>query len=65
MLKYGEIKNLLKNIDTNSFIENNKIWILADTTREYIGDYASLKSQGFMYEDAEGLVYWHNVAAYH
>jgi len=47
------------------FTENNKIWILADTTREYIGDYASLKSQGFMYEDAEGLVYWHNVAAYH
>ena len=27
LLKYGEIKNLLKNIDTNSFIENNKIWI--------------------------------------
>lgn len=27
LLKYGEIKNLLKNIDTNSFIDNNKIWI--------------------------------------
>jgi hypothetical protein len=47
------------------FTESNKLWILADTTREYIGDYASLKSQGFMYEDAQGLVYWHNVAAYH
>jgi len=47
------------------FTENNKLWILADTTREYVGDYASLKSQGFMYEDAQGLVYWHNVAAYH
>jgi asparagine synthase (glutamine-hydrolysing) len=27
LLKYGEIKNLLKNIDTNSFVDNNKIWI--------------------------------------
>jgi len=27
LLKYSEIKYLLKNINTNSFIDNNKIWI--------------------------------------
>jgi len=27
LLKYSTIKYLLKNIDTNSFIDNNKIWI--------------------------------------
>ena len=62
---YKKINRKIAKRSLMYFTEENKLWILADTTREFIGDYASLKSQGFMIEDSQGLTYWYRVEAYH
>ncbi|MEL0322702.1 MAG: transglutaminase domain-containing protein, partial [Gammaproteobacteria bacterium] len=31
------------------FTEDDGVWLLADTTRDYVGDYQSLMEQGFLY----------------
>ncbi len=46
------------------FTEDDGIWLLADTTRDYVGDYQSLMDQGFLYTSDDGI-YWTNCASIH
>lgn len=46
------------------FTENDGVWLLADTTRDYVGDYQSLMEQGFLYTSDDGI-YWTNCASIH
>jgi hypothetical protein len=46
------------------FTEDDGVWLLADTTRDYVGDYQSLMEQGFLYTSDDGI-YWTNCASIH
>ena len=46
------------------FTEDDGIWLLADTTRDYVGDYQSLMDQGFLYTSNEGI-HWTNCPSIH
>lgn len=46
------------------FTEDDGIWLLADTTRDYVGDYQSLMDQGYLYT-SDGGIYWTNCASIH
>lgn len=46
------------------FTEDDGVWLLADTTRDYVGDYQSLMEQGYLYTSDDGI-YWTNCASIH
>jgi predicted transglutaminase-like cysteine proteinase len=46
------------------FEEQDGIWLLADTTRDYIADYQSLLTQGFLIQTDSGFN-WHNCRSIH
>ena len=46
------------------FTEDDGVWLLADTTRNYVGDYQSLMDQGYLYKSDDGI-YWTNCASIH
>lgn len=42
------------------FVEGGKVWLMVDTTRDYVGDFSSLVDQGFIVQRADGLFEWHS-----
>jgi transglutaminase-like putative cysteine protease len=41
------------------FVVDERVWLIADTTRDYVGDYRSLVEQGFIKELPDGRYQWH------
>jgi len=41
------------------FVVNDRVWLMADTTRDYVGDYSSLMQQDFLRQSPDGLIRWH------
>ncbi len=41
------------------FVVGDKVWLMVDTTRDYVGDYQSLMQQGFIQQLPGGLLQWH------
>ena len=46
------------------FEEQEGIWLLADTTRDYIADYGSLLRDGYMHQNGSKIE-WHNLVSVH
>lgn len=42
------------------FVEGGKVWLMTDTTRDYVGDFSSLVDQGFITQRPDGLFEWHS-----
>jgi hypothetical protein len=42
------------------FVIDDKVWLMADTTRDYVGDYSSLMQQEFIVQTPNGLLQWHS-----
>jgi len=42
------------------FVIGDKVWLMADTTRDYVGDYSSLMQQEFIVQTPNGLLQWHS-----
>lgn len=42
------------------FVEDGRVWLMADTTRGYVGDFSSLVDQGFIKERPDGRYEWHS-----
>ncbi len=41
------------------FVQDGRVWLIADTTRDYVGDFGSLVEQGFIKELPDGRFQWH------
>lgn len=41
------------------FVVNDRVWLMADTTRDYVGDFSSLVQQEFLMQSPDGLIRWH------
>lgn len=41
------------------FVVDDRVWLMADTTRDYVGDYQSLMQQEFLVQTPNGLLQWH------
>ncbi len=41
------------------FVVGDKVWLMVDTTRDYVGDYRSLMQQDFIAQTPDGLLQWH------
>ncbi|MEY4652041.1 MAG: hypothetical protein RI884_622 [Pseudomonadota bacterium] len=41
------------------FVQDGRVWLIADTTRDYVGDFGSLVAQGFIQELPDGRFQWH------
>jgi hypothetical protein len=43
------------------FKEDPLVWLLADTTRNYVPDYAELIQSGFMVKNPDNSIHWHHL----
>jgi hypothetical protein len=43
------------------FKEDPLVWLLADTTRNYVPDYAELIQSGFMIKNPDNSINWHHL----
>lgn len=41
------------------FVIGDRVWLMADTTRDYVGDFSSLVDQGFITELSDGRYQWY------
>lgn len=41
------------------FVQDGRVWLIADTTRDFVGDYRSLVEQGFIKALPDGRYQWH------
>jgi hypothetical protein len=41
------------------FVIEDRVWLMADTTRDYVGDFSSLVEQGFIRELPDGRFQWY------
>ncbi len=37
----------------------DKVWLMVESTRDYVGDYQSLLQQEFIVQRPDGLLQWH------
>ena len=58
---YANVDRAVNSGSYLSFEEDGGLWLLADTTRDFVGDYGSLLDQGFLYQTDSGL-HWTNCA---
>ena len=64
----GTLDQFYSSIDRNTgprtywrFTEKDKIWLLADTTRNYIPDYDELVRSGFLVLNADNKINWYRL----
>lgn len=66
----GEVSTILEGFYTQNtrvpgersylpFVVGDRVWLMADTTRDYVGDYRSLVQQDFLLQLPNGLIQWH------
>jgi hypothetical protein len=61
---YANVDRAVNSGNYLSFEEDGGLWLLADTTRDFVGDYGSLWDQGFLYQTDSGFQWTHRAGVY-
>lgn len=61
---YANVDRAVNSGNYLSFEEDGGLWLLADTTRDFVGEYGSLWDQGFLYQTDSGFQWTHCAGVY-